>query len=87
MDGNIAFYGGIEKLIETKQKMQGDYRSAFADKSVAEKEVEHLSVTLQKTESDLNDTKERLSLVNEENKLVIQQKAEMQGQLNQLQNS
>lgn len=77
----------IEKLIETKQKLQDDYRSAFAEKSVAEQTVEHLSVTLRKTESDLNDTKEKLSLVNEENKLVIQQKAEVQGQLNQLQNS
>lgn len=77
----------IEKLIETKQKLQDDYRSAFAEKSVAEKAVEHLSVTLQKTESDLDDAKERLLLVSEENKLVIQQKAEMQGQLNQLQNS
>jgi len=77
----------IEKLIETKQKLQDDYRSAFTEKSVAEQAVEHLSVTLQKTESDLNDTKEKLSLVSEENKLVIQQKAEMQGQLNQLQNS
>lgn len=77
----------VEKLIETKQKLQDDYRSAFAEKSVAEQTVEHLSVTLRKTESDLNDTKEKLSLVNEENKLVIQQKAEVQGQLNQLQNS
>lgn len=77
----------MEKLIETKQKLQDDYRSAFAEKSVAEKAVEHLSVTLRKTESDLNDTKEKLSLVSEENKLVIQQKAEMKGQLNQLQNS
>jgi len=77
----------VEKLIERKQKIQDDYSSVFAEKSAAEKAVEHLSVTLQKTEADLNDTKERLSLVSEENKLVIQQKAEMQGQLYQLQNS
>jgi len=77
----------IKKLIETKQKLQDDYSLTFAEKLAAEKAVEHLSVTLQKTETDLNDTKERLSLVSEENKLVIQQKAEMQGQLNQLQNS
>lgn len=77
----------IEKLIETKQKLQDDYNLTFAEKLAAEKAVEHLSVTLQKTETDLNDTKERFSLVSEENKLVIQQKAEMQGQLNQLQNS
>ena len=77
----------IEKLIETKQKLQDDYSLAFAGKLAAEKAVEHLSVTLKRTEANLDDTKERLSLVSEENKLVIQQKAEMQGQLNQLQNS
>ncbi len=77
----------IEKLIETKQKIQDDYSATLKKQLTAEKDVEYLSDTLKKTESDLSDARNKLSRLNNENKLIIQEKAIIQGQFTQLQNS
>lgn len=67
----------IEKLIEKKQKLQDDYSLTFAEKLAAEKAVEHLSVTLRKTEEDV-------SVLRAENKVILNEKAIAEGQLKQL---
>jgi chromosome segregation ATPase len=67
----------VGKLIEKKQKIQDDYSSVFAEKSAAEKAVEHLSVTLRKTEEDV-------SVLRAENKVILNEKAIAEGQLKQL---
>jgi chromosome segregation ATPase len=61
--------------------------SLTAQQSAADKDVALLTQSLNKLESELRETKDKMALLVDENKSVLQEKAVIQGQLKQLQSA
>lgn len=76
-----------QKLDEQNNELQQRLNSLIGMHSEADKEIEVLKLTLKKSASELCDIKDKNSLLTEENKLILQEKAILQGQFTQLQSS
>lgn len=75
------------KLIEQNNELQQRLHSLIGLHSVADKEIEVLKLNLKKSASELCDIKDKNSLLTDENKVILQEKAILQGQFKQLQSS
>ena len=75
------------KFVVQNNELQQQLNSLIGLHSVADKEVELLNLSLEKTASELQEAKDKLILLTDENKIILQEKAILQGQFKQLQSS
>lgn len=75
------------KLNSQSDKLQQRLNSLIGLHSVADKEVEVLKHSLEKTESELREARDKITLLTDENKVILQEKAILQGQFKQLESS
>jgi len=76
-----------QKLEGRLDELQQRLNSLIGLHSVADKEIEVLKGSLEETITELNEVKDRNSLLADENKFILQEKAVLQGQFKQLQSS
>ncbi len=75
------------KLEGQIDELQQRLNSLIGLHSVADKEVEVLKHSLEQIEMELQETKDKNTLLTDENKVILQEKAVLQGQFKQLQSS
>ena len=74
---HLAQYAGHRRTHQPEQQMEAD----------ADKQVAVLSQALEVTKTDLKASQNRAEVLSDENKLILQEKAVIQGQFKQLQES
>jgi len=75
------------KLIEQNNELEQRLHSLIGLHSVADKEIEVLNHSLERTVMELQEVKNKNILLTDENKVIQQEKAILQGQFKQLQSS
>lgn len=77
----------LKKLVEINDKLKHDYSLITAEQHAASKEVKYLAESLKKTEAELIGSREKQTTLNDEIKLIVKEKAVIEGRFSQLQNS
>jgi len=76
-----------EELNRQNDILQEKVASLTGRQSAADKEVTLLTLSLEKAEAELREAKDKIALLADENKIILQEKAVIQGQFKQLQES
>lgn len=74
-------------LTSQNEALQEKVTSLTGRQSAADKEVILLTQSLEKAEAELRNAKDKIALLADENKIILQEKAVIQGQFKQLQDS